>query len=271
MLKIRKSISEETKNSDLMAFDTVERRIRHVEKKQIVLTILCTGLVIALGFTSSNAHPSHVSAAEAPAVLHLKGLVIEDDQGRARILLGAPFPTVTDRVRQDDTSSAMLFLDPQGHDRFSIGEKLAPQINGAVPQNYQKPGEGYGVTLYDQAGNERGGMGFLSNGGTVSRAVFGLDRPSGDAIGAVVDDATGYAGLVAMYPPRSVGVEATGIMLGTQGDKAYLSMQDSQNRPGTSLSVGDKTSPTLQVFDRKGKPGRNLLEPPVGSPFTETQ
>ncbi len=71
----------------------------------------------------------------------------------------------------------MVFLDEQGHDRFSIGEKMTPQIDGEIPRNYEKLSTGFGLTLYDSLGNDRGGMGFLSNGNNVSRAVFGLDRP----------------------------------------------------------------------------------------------
>ncbi len=270
MLTIRRTAG--TRREDQCADERMERRIHRMERRQIALSILCAGLAIALAFASAKIFPTRVSAAEAPSVLHLKGLVIEDGQGRARILLGAPFPTVPDRTRQDDTTTALLFLDEQGHDRFSIGEKMTPQIDGTVPSNFHKPGTGYGLTLFDQVGNERGGMGFLSNGSTVNRAVFSLDRPKGDAIGAIVDDASGYAGLVAMYPPRNIGVEATGILLGTQGNKAYLSMQNTRNLPSASLSVADETIPSLQIFDLKGKPGPNLLKPPASDrTITETQ
>ncbi len=255
MLKIR-TLANETNQSASM-----ERRIKNMEKRLLALTVLCATLAIALTLVSTKNTPNRVLAAESAAVLHLRGLVIEDDEGRARILLGSPFPVVSDRLRHDATTTAMVFLDEQGHDRFSIGEKMTPQIDGEVPRNYQKLSTGFGLTLYDQLGNDRGGMGFLSNGTNVSRAVFSLDRPKGDAIGAIVDDTTGYAGLVAMYPPRQVGVEATGILLGTQGDKAYLSLQDSRNMPSASLFVGPEPNPSLQVFDRKGKPGPNLLRP----------
>jgi hypothetical protein len=240
---------------------SIERRMQSMEQQLLALTLLCVTLAIALALVSRKNTPNRVLAAESAAVLHLRGLVIEDDQGRARILLGSPFPVVADRVRHDATTTAMVFLDEEGHDRFSIGEKFTPQIDGELPRNYEKLAAGFGLTLYDQLGNDRGGMGFLSNGNSVSRAVFSLDRPKGDAIGAIVDDTTGFAGLVAMYPPRQVGVEATGILLGTQGNKAYLSMQDTKNMPSTSLSVGPEPNPSLQVFDRKGKPGPNLLLP----------
>jgi hypothetical protein len=240
--------------------DMTERRMRRMERGLLVLTFLSSCFATTTFLLAWRQYTQHsVLAAESPQVLHLRGLVIEDDRGRARILLGSPFPVVADRQRHDATTTAMVFLDEQGHDRFSIGEKMTPQIDGEIPRNYEKLSTGFGLTLYDSLGNDRGGMGFLSNGNNVSRAVFGLDRPKGDAIGAIVDDTSGFAGLVAMYPPREIGVEATGILLGTQGDKAYLSMQDTKNMPSTSLSVGSEPNPSLQVFDRKGKPGPNLL------------
>jgi hypothetical protein len=266
VLKIR-TLANETNGSVLM-----EQRMQRMEKALVALLLICSVLAIALCSVSRNNAPNRVLAAESATVLHLRGLVIEDDQGRARILLGSPFPVVADRVRHDATTTAMVFLDEEGHDRFSVGEKFTPQIDGVVPRDYQELSTGFGLTLNDQLGNDRGGMGFLSNGTSVSRAVFSLDRPKGDAIGAIVDDTTGYAGLVAMYPPRQVGVEATGILLGTQGDKAYLSLQDSRNMPSTSLSVGPEPNPSLQVFDRKGKPGPNLLRSPASDrTITETQ
>ncbi len=267
MLTIRRTAGkrreDECIENERIKNECMDRRIHRMERRQIALSILSAGLAVGLALASAKIFPNRVSAAESPSVLHLKGLVIEDGQGRARILLGAPFPAVPDRVRQDDTTTAMLFLDEQGHDRFSIGEKMTPQIDGAVPTNFHKPGTGYGLTLFDQLGDERGSMGFLSNGSTVSRAVFSLDRPKGDAIGAIVDDTSGYAGLVAMYPPRAIGVEATAILLGTQGNKGYLSMQDTRNLPSASLSVGPEPLPSLRVFDSTGKPGPNLLKAPV--------
>lgn len=248
----------------------LEPRIRRVERKLLILGGICIALATTLTAVSLKKGPASVSAAESPAVLHLKGLVIEDGQGHARILLGAPFPAVPDRVRQDERATALVFLDEQGRDRFSIGEKIAPQVNGVVPLNYRMVGTAYGLTLYDPAGNERGNLGFLSNGSTISRAVFGLDRLEGDAIGAVVDDKTGYAGIAALYPPLEKGTEATGILLGTQGDKAFLSLQDPRNQPRASLSVESKQLAAFHVFDWTGKPSQNLLHPDDRA-FTESK
>lgn len=248
------------RTTESVGLGEMERRIRRMEGITLALFILGAGLASAL-FVADLRKESTVNAAEAPTVLHVKGLVIEDEQGRARILLGAPFPSIPDRTRQDETTSAMVFLDDQGHDRFAIGEKFAPQIKGAIPTNYRSPGAGYGLTLFDSTGNERGGMGFLANGINLGRAVMVLDRPSGDAIGAIVDDSTGYAGLAALYPAAGNETGMTGILLGTQGNKAFLSMQDPEDRPRASLSVESSRVPAFQVFDQDGRPGPNLLHP----------
>lgn len=119
-----------------------------------------------------DSHTGHVEAVKSAKVLHLKSLVIDDDQGRARILLGAPFPSVEERLRKDVTATGMVFLDEKGHDRFALGEMM-PASPG-----FHRIGSAYGLNIYDSEGHERGGMGFLSNGSTVNRAVIALDRPS---------------------------------------------------------------------------------------------
>jgi hypothetical protein len=227
------------------------------------MACLCAALTLTLGFALWNYPTREVRAAEVPSVLRLKGLIIEDNQGRARVLLGAPFPVVRDRLRQDSTSTTMLFLDEEGHDRFSIGQGInPPQIKGKVPPHIHRIGNatGYGLTIYDPQGNERGGMGFLSNGSTVNRATFALDRPGGDAIGAMVDDTTGFAGLVALYP-RNVASDVNGVLLGTQEDKAFVTLKDAHDRERATYEIGPSQIPFLRVFDEQGKPGSNLLKP----------
>lgn len=237
----------------------LEARVKTLEKKLLCLTSVCGLLVVAMIVIMANSSIQRVKAAENVKVLHLRGLVIEDAQGRARILLGAPFPTVHDRRRQDATTTAMLFLDEKGRDRFSIGEKMPAQLNGKVSPQFHRIGAGYGLTIYDSAGNERGGMGFISNGSRVSRAVIALDRPGQDAWGAMVDDKTGFAGTVSIYP-RGTGHGASGVVIGTQGKKAYITVKDLNDMPRATLGVGPEQTPSLHTFTDKGVPGPDLLD-----------
>ncbi len=55
-------------------------------------------------------------------ILHARGLVITDNNGRARVVMGAPLPDTKERLRKDSAYAAMVFLDEQGHDRISLGQ-----------------------------------------------------------------------------------------------------------------------------------------------------
>ncbi len=203
-----------------------ESRLARVEKNATVLRLLCISQLIALvlvvWFFESE---RRVQASGSDQILHVKGLVIEDAQGRARVLLGAPFPTVKDRVRQDETTTSLIFLDEKGHDRLTLGEEPTPQVDGKVPSGYHRIAPGVGMLIHDDQGNERGGMGWLGNG----RAAIALDRPGLDAIGAYVDDHSGFAGMVVEYP-KEVANDVNAIEIGTQGKQAFLRFKDTHDR-----------------------------------------
>jgi hypothetical protein len=88
----------------------------------------------------------------------------------------------------------MVFLDEQGHDRLTLGEEPEPQIGGKVSQMMHRIAPGFGVVIHDGSGDERGTYGWLANG----RALITLDRPGLDAWAAVVDDKTGFAGMLSV-------------------------------------------------------------------------
>jgi hypothetical protein len=242
-----------------MENNSMASRVKHLERKILYLTGLCALLVVATLLMAVSTFTQKVNAAEDAKVLRLKGLIIEDAQGRARILLGAPFPSVSDRLRQDVTGTAMVFLDEKGHDRFSLGEMM-PASPG-----FHRIGSAYGLNIYDPEGNERGGMGFLSNGSSVSRAAIVLDRPSlpstsGDAWGAMVDDKTGFAGTGYMYSPE-VGHGKDGLIIGTEGHKAFITFKDLNNKPRSTFALSTDGTPSFQLFDDTGKPGPDFLNP----------
>jgi hypothetical protein len=232
-------------------------RLHSLEKKVWLLMLLCAVLVAALSTMIVQSSITRVKAAEDAKVLRIKGLIIEDEQGRARILLGAPFPAVQERLRKDEGGADLVFLDEQGHDRFRVGEVLPAE------PGFHRMGSAYGATILDTQGNERGGMGFLSDGKNFNRAVIALDRPynpsvPSDAWGAFVDDKSGFAGTVYMYQPES-GRDQEGITLGTQGNKAFLSFKDRKNKERTTIGLTDNM-PVLNVFNESGTLQENLLK-----------
>ena len=240
-----------------MEQSSFESRLKSLEQRTKFLTVTCLFLLLALSVSLAT-RATHVKAAEDARILRARGLVIEDDQGHARILLGAPLPSVSERLRRDATGADLVFLDEQGYDRFRVGEML-PAMPG-----FHRIGSAYGVTILDTKGNERGGLGFLSNGKNVNRATIALDRAgdgsvSADAVAMIVDDATGLAGIGVMYPPTgSYDQDAT--MIGTQGSKSFITIKDRNGKERSTLALTDGT-PSFEFYDQAGRPQRDLLNP----------
>jgi hypothetical protein len=174
-------------------------------------------------------------------------LVVEDAQGRARILLGAPFPEAKERTRQDARTTSILFLDENGHDRLTLGEELEPQIGGKVPVGIHRIASGFGVVIHDGSGDERGAYGWLSNG----RALITLDRPGTEAFAAMVNDRTGETKLSFGFPPE-VAHDASAIEIGTKGTKSFLRFDSKSGKSAAVFSTEDGGNPSFMTFDRQG-------------------
>lgn len=245
-----------------MEESSFESRLKSLEQRSKYLTGICLLLLAALSVTKLGVEAKHVKAADDAKILRVRGLVIEDEHGRARILLGAPFPSVPERLRKDATGTDLVFLDQQGYDRFRVGEKL-PAMPG-----FHRIGSGYGVTILDTKGNERGGMGFLSNGKNVNRAAIALDRAGDgsaatDAVGLIVDDATGLAAIGVMYPPAG-GHDQDAMMIGTKASKAFITLKDRSGKDRSTLALTNGT-PSFELFDQEGKLQRDLVNPSCAS------
>ena len=224
-----------------------------------VLSVLCiTQFVLLLVFGIGPLLSPRAGAASD--VLHVRGVVIEDAEGRPRILLGAPIPSVAGRKRQDEASAAIVFLDPAGSDRLLVGEGIGAQIEGKVYSQQQRSvsASAYGITIMDGQGNERGGFGFaaLASGG--GRAMISLDRPTGDAWGAVVDDKLGWVGMLFNYPMPS-GEYQPAIEMGVEKERPFLHLKDKNDYPRAELALTLDGVPSLTVQDQKGKQITDVL------------
>lgn len=148
-------------------------------------------------------------------VLRARGIVIVDDEGRERILIGAPLPAARNRVRTDTArvrslwahkfgnasqymkwyqdydhqSNGILILDEQGFDKVCLGDGV-PDANIG-----QRIGKQTGLVFCDDEGFERGGIGVINVGKKQNRVVMALDGENGtDATGISVmeDGETGF-------------------------------------------------------------------------------
>lgn len=227
-----------------------------LERRVYILTIVSVvQFAILVGLCLSRfSVPNTVAAQTRPEILTVRGLVIEDDQGRPRILLGAPFPAVKQRIRQDARTTSILFLDANGHDRLTLGEELQPQIGGKVPVDMHRIASGFGVVLHDDRGDERGAYSWLSNG----RALITLDRPGAEAFAAMVNDRTGETKVSLEFPPE-VANDTSAIELGTRASQAFLSFK---NKKGGNLALFQTlggSSLSFKTFDTAGRSSPELL------------
>ncbi len=80
-----------------------------------------------------------------PDVVRTHGLVILDDQGRERVLLGSPTPRAPRRSEQSATS-AIVFRSKDGKDRPLLGEEPDPVIDVRFCLAYRLRGAACGST-----------------------------------------------------------------------------------------------------------------------------
>ncbi len=153
-------------------------------------------------------------------VLRVRGIVVEDEAGRERILIGAPIPAAGNRVRTDlervkqvwgpqfpeeyltfyrkyqHAANGMLILDEQGFDRIAIGDPVPdPNIGKRIA-----PSTGFAVN--DHRGFERTGYGVMRVNDQY-RVVLGLDAKGAEGVVLSLYD-EGYRGLSVRDGKRSL-------------------------------------------------------------------
>lgn len=174
-------------NDSEARFARLERQLRTLRLAAGISTALL------LVFTATALRRPDSSA----DVLRVRGLIVVDDMGRDRILIGAPIPASGARVRTDtarvrqmwgthfapqymsewyptyrNAVHGIVVLDERGIDRVAIGDSLPdPNIGRRI-------GSDVGILVNDANGYERTGYGLLTVKGR-NRAVLGLDADNG--------------------------------------------------------------------------------------------
>ena len=171
----------------------MEERFRRLERSVSWLKIYAVGvtmllaLVILLGANEKGAEAK---------VLRARGLVLIDDAGRERILIGAPIPDAANRGRTDaervaelwgqrfpkeymdyykaynHATNGIVILDENGFDQIAIGDPVPdPNIGKRIAPST-------GMIINDDQGFERSGYGILDFGDS-KHVTLGLDTAHG--------------------------------------------------------------------------------------------
>lgn len=228
--------------------DRLERSVRRLRLYAASLTVVLLALPVLATVQQAQ---------EQDAVLRARGLVIVDDEGRERILIGAPIPAAENRVRTDmerveeiwgprfprayvdeyyptyrHNLHGMLVLDENGFDRIAIGDSVPD------PNIGQRVGPATGVVINDAEGFERSGYGLLDVEG-VYRVVLGLDGDDGreGVVLSLFDDG-----------PRGLQVWGDGtIFLGAAPESTYVA--GGEAFAGLLMQEDERTAHRLSIRD----------------------
>ena len=104
---------------------------------KILLLLLVVGvwgmmLLLVLGFPIAKASPAD---GEVSPVIRTKGLVIVDDKGRERVILGAPVPDPPKEGKRINPAHGMIIVDDQGYERWGVGL----MDNGQMAMGFDAP------------------------------------------------------------------------------------------------------------------------------------
>lgn len=156
----------------LQRVETLERQAR----RSRALTLVLGGLLAAVSLGAWITPPGTAE------VLRARALIIEDEQGRDRIILGAPMPSAMGTERISPTTG-MMINDTAGHERFGLGL----QETGQMAMGFDAaPGDG------DPRNPERLNLGVDEEG-------HGFVR--------YLDKRTGLAGYLGLRPDDRVWME----------------------------------------------------------------
>ncbi|WP_420449034.1 hypothetical protein [Candidatus Palauibacter sp.] len=192
--------------------EPLKRTIRWLQVYSALMTIALAVLFVRSGAASDD-------------VIRTRGLIIEDEAGRERILIGAPVPEAVNRVRTDEArvreiwgprfpdaymgyyqdyvheTTGLLILSEDGFDRLVVGDPVPdPNIGRRLAPST-------GMVINDHEGFERMGYGLKPMDGRY-RVSLGLDTDRiQEGLLLTLDD-DGLNGV-------TVGTGANGIFLGS--------------------------------------------------------
>lgn len=178
-------------------------------------------------------------------ILRAKGLVINDEQGRPRIVMGAPAPKVKGRTRSDELTG-IVYLDENGADRLTFGKEPDPMTaEGVKPRRVG----GAGILIHDKQGIERGGYSVLDD----ETAALTVDYPkTGEAVALSANNMFSAIGL---FHRSELGVYREALTFGVirKNNQSFLKITDTNNTQRLRIQTNDNQKTEIKSYDKDSK------------------
>lgn len=210
---------------------------RHIRRLTFALVLFLA--VAALGLTRQGSN-----ATESPDVLTVRGLVVVDDAGRARIVLGAPAAAAHDDARLVQTTG-MVVLDTL--DRLVVAAGADPPLILEAGTLAERIGSSHGLTFYDpRDGKQRGGIGAFEDGRANVCLDYGSSSKEAVCMSVAPDDQ--YAAVLLNGTPREEAFDRVGMFVGADGVGVLKAFGGLDSHDGIFIRAGDGM-PKMIVYD----------------------
>ncbi len=218
-----------------------EARLEAAERnvRRLALALASLVALAVLGFTGRAG-----MANQTADVVTARGLVILDEAGRARIVIGAPAAAAHDDARLAQ-ATGMVVLDTL--DRLSAAVGSDPPLILEDGTLAERIGSSNGLTFYDpRDGKERGGIGAFEDG----RANVCLDygEASKEAVCMSVAPEDQYTAVMLNGTPREEVFDRVGMFVGADGVGVLKAFGGVNSRDGIFIRAGDGM-PKVTVYD----------------------
>lgn len=208
-------------------------RIRNITAL-LSLIIILQSIVIFYIFTKINKIDEGIVT---------KKLVINDDFGNCRIVISSRIDSIQNR-RRKDVVDGILVIDKNGQDRLLIGMGNGVQVNGKqVPRSEND--NPIGLTINDEKGNERIGLGYFEKRKVVLLGMDGNGGQEGLFLFLADKELMGQKVGLYMSDPNSQQV----IYLGRNKKGESILNVDSPNKGRISLSIDSSANTLFRKFD----------------------
>lgn len=212
---------------------------KHKNLKYAFITTLLI-FIIYVAFTFKN------EKASSEDIIKVKGLVIVDDKGNPRIVMGTPINELEGRKR-NDTLIGISYLDEKGVDRLTFGHLPAPLTTDGLKNRRV---EGVGILIHDSEGIERGGYSVLDD----ETALLTIDWPkTGEAI--AISSGKDFSG-IGLFHKSELGIYREAITIGNISSKeqSFIKIVDTNYVERLRLELNGTEDLTIHKSDKNGKP-----------------
>ena len=182
----------------------LQNEVKTLSRRLRATYLIFGAILLAQGalFFGTGSQAGGETVDNSDKIIKTRGIIIVDEQGRERVLIGAPIPQAKNRVFTDKTralaawkdrmpesgkfywdkfdelhkaSVGMLVLDENGFDRVVVGDRLPDANTG------RRIGSATGITIHNDKGYERAGFGTIKVGDKF-QVGLGMDDEYGEAL-----------------------------------------------------------------------------------------